>query len=34
MSEYIISFDRIGREDIPTEGGKGANLGKMAEGKA
>ena len=29
MSEYILSFNNIKKEDIPSAGGKGANLGEM-----
>ena len=29
MTAYIRSFQEIGKEDIATAGGKGANLGEM-----
>ena len=29
MPEYIRSFEDIRKEDIPSAGGKGANLGEM-----
>ncbi|MCR5687964.1 MAG: phosphoenolpyruvate synthase [Lachnospiraceae bacterium] len=29
MNEYILEFDRIGKDDISSAGGKGANLGEM-----
>jgi pyruvate, water dikinase len=28
-SQYVISLDRLGKEDVPLAGGKGANLGEM-----
>ena len=29
MDKYILRFDEIGKNDVPTAGGKGANLGEM-----
>jgi len=31
MSKYILAFEKIKKDDIPTAGGKGANLGEMTE---
>ena len=29
MTDYVIGFDTLGKNDTPTAGGKGANLGEM-----
>ena len=31
MSKYILAFEKIKKEDVPSAGGKGANLGEMTE---
>jgi len=31
MMTYIIPFSQLGKNDIPTAGGKGANLGEMTK---
>ena len=31
MSKYILAFEKIKKDDVPSAGGKGANLGEMTE---